>query len=153
MTKKELIFTIGIMLIVCFILYIGNSLLPKSEQEATINIGADLEKLPVVENIEKEPIIVGDATFTAEPLTIEQADKVLNEIQFTKDEEKVYKKIFKDKKKIKFDLSIMSVEEAENILLGILLKLGDNEKDITRELIEKGKIDFDKRVINLSKKI
>ena len=87
----------------------------------------------------------------AEPLTLTETTSVLEKAKFTKDEAVIYKTIFQDKKRVKFDLSQMTTEDINTLLLGIMLKLGDSKESLAEELTKKGKVNFDERVIKLTK--
>ena len=73
----------------------------------------------------------------AEPLTLAETTSVLDKAKFTKEEAKIYKTIFQDKKRVKFDLTQMTTEDVNTLLLGIMLKLGDSKESLAEELDRK----------------
>lgn len=101
---------------------------------------------------EADPKIdIGEPTIIETELTDIEIDEIRASVGFTADEDKVYKTIIKDKKKVKFYINEISPEEVTQILINIMLKLGDTKENLAMELKEKGHINFDEKIEKLSK--
>ena len=135
--KKQISIFTGIIIVAVGVYFSLQSVLPT---------GADVELVAFDKIKTTEEQIV-----FAEPLSLAETTSVLEKARFTKEEAKIYKTIFEEKKRVKFDMTKMTTEDVNTLLLGIMLKLGDSKESLAEELTKKGKVNFDERVISLSK--
>ena len=112
--------------------------------------GCTSQALGLEETLIISPTITEKITATeaihveADDLTAKEVDDVKKMVNFTADEDLVYTTILKDKKEVEFDLSKISKKEVDNILMGIMIKLGATEEELFEKIKKGEKINFDK---------
>lgn len=84
-------------------------------------------------------------------LTSTEVQQVREMVDFTPNEDLIYKTILLDKKNVEFDLSKITKKEVDDMLLSVMLKLGDTREDIMKEAMKEGRVNFDKRIKDKSK--
>ena len=97
-------------------------------------------------------LISAPVAYDSLTLTDKEINQVREEVNFTPDEDLIYKTILLDKKNIEFDLSVISKQEVDNLLMGTLLKLGISQEDLMERLTKGEQISFDKEIKKKSKK-
>jgi len=96
-------------------------------------------------------LIVTPIAFDNLVLTDTEIQTIREEIDFTPDEDFVFKVILLDKKKVQFDLTKISKQEVDNILMGTMLKLGIKKQDLIDKVMKGDKINFDYEIKKKSK--
>ena len=96
-------------------------------------------------------LIVTPIAFDNLVLTDTEIQTIREEIDFTPDEDFVFKVILLDKKKVQFDLTKISKQEVDNILMGTMLKLGIKKQDLIDKLMKGKQINFDEEIKKKSK--
>ena len=95
--------------------------------------------------------VIVPVTFDNLVLTDTEIQTIREEIDFTPDEDFVFKVILLDKKKVQFDLTKISKQEVDNILMGTMLKLGIKKQDLIDKVMKGDKINFDYEIKKKSK--
>jgi len=95
--------------------------------------------------------VIVPVTFDNLVLTDTEIQTIREEIDFTPDEDFVFKVILLDKKKVQFDLTKMTKKEVDDILMGTMLKLGIKKQDLIDKVMKGDKINFDYEIKKKSK--
>jgi len=95
--------------------------------------------------------VIVPVTFDNLVLTDTEIQTIREEIDFTPDEDLIYKTILLDKKMVQFDLTKMTKKEVDDILMGTMLKLGIKKQDLIDKVMKGDKINFDYEIKKKSK--
>ena len=95
--------------------------------------------------------VIVPVTFDNLVLTDTEIQTIREEIDFTPDEDLIYKTILLDKKMVQFDLTKMTKKEVDDILMGTMLKLGIKKQDLIDKVMKGDKINFDDEIKKKSK--
>ena len=90
-------------------------------------------------------------TYDSVVLTDNEIQIVREEIDFTVNEDLIYKTILLDKQQVQFDLTKMTKKEVDDILMGTMLKLGIKQQDLIDKVTKGKKINFDDEIKKKSK--
>ena len=86
--------------------------------------------------------VIVPVTFDNLVLTDTEIQTIREEIDFTPDEDFVFKVILLDHKQVQFDLTKMTKKEVDDILLGTMLKLGIKQQDLIDKVMKGDKINL-----------
>jgi len=84
-------------------------------------------------------------------LTDKEVQIVRDTTAFTAQEDTVYKTILLDKKVVQFDLTKITKKEADDILMGTMIKLGIKQQDLIDKVMKGKQINFDDEIKKKSK--
>lgn len=84
-------------------------------------------------------------------LTSTEVQQVREMVDFTPNEDLIYKTILLDKKNVEFDLSKITKKEVDEMLMGTMLKLGIKQQDLIDKIMKGESINFDEEIYNNSK--
>ena len=97
--------------------------------------------------------LIGGVAYDDLTLTSTEVQEIREMVDFTANEDLIYKTILLDKKKVEFDLSVISKKEVDDILMGTMTKLGIKQQDLIDKIMRGEDINFDKEISKKSKSL